>query len=304
MSASDSDSDVQGLAASPIATVCSICETPVKSSELPRHIVLCTANYSCREKLRNTEGSLKQLVRRVRQRSARIQAALQAVGNHHVEPLGALCEILEEALGKMALDPIQHVYQLITVQAKLSAAFHGQQNPALRELWTQADGLLVHKIERHWDLLSLQDPQTAHENETTLLSTAMPKGTSIRDFCLRNLLGRGGFGTVWLAERRRTQQLVAIKVLVKKTTTVKMIDRAVQLEREILAQSDSPYVVKLYFSFSTDKHLYMAMEYAPGGDCFKLLEVRLAPAQRRAALRPPRPAREASLAHLSPFPTL
>ena len=42
----------------------------------------------------------------------------------------------------------------------------------------------------------------------------MPKGTSIRDFTLKKLVGRGGFGNVWLAERKRTRDLVAIKVAV------------------------------------------------------------------------------------------
>ena len=41
--------------------------------------------------------------------------------------------------------------------------------------------------------------------------------------------------------------------------------------KHILAYADSAYIVKLLFSFSTPKHLYMVMEYLPGGDCFTLL---------------------------------
>ena len=42
-----------------------------------------------------------------------------------------------------------------------------------------------------------------------------------------------------------------------------MMNRAVHLEKNILAHADSPYVIKLFFSFSTANHLYMAREPAP-----------------------------------------
>jgi len=203
--------------------------------------------------------------------------SLQGIEAAQTAPFDAICSCIEEAVGVMAPDPIQHVYKMIQIQAKLRKQFESNTDSALRELVRQADVLMGHKIEHHWDLLSLQDPKTASENGTTPLSGEMPKGTSIRDFAIKSLLGRGGFGTVWLAERKRTRALVAIKVLSKKQTTVRMMDRAVHLEKDILAQSDSPYVIKLFFSFSTANHLYMAMEYAPGGDVFALLEVYLFP---------------------------
>jgi len=47
---------------------------------------------------------------------------------------------------------------------------------------------------------------------------------------------------------------------------------AVRLEKSILASADHPLVVKLLFSFATAKHMYMVMEYLPGGDCLTLLQ--------------------------------
>ena len=40
----------------------------------------------------------------------------------------------------------------------------------------------------------------------------------------------------------------------------------------ILTQLDSPYVVKLYFSFQTKENLYLVMEYLNGGDCAALIK--------------------------------
>jgi serine/threonine kinase 38 len=45
----------------------------------------------------------------------------------------------------------------------------------------------------------------------------------------------------------------------------------VRAERDILAQSDMPWVVDLKFSFQDDKYLYLVMEYLAGGDLMTLL---------------------------------
>lgn len=45
----------------------------------------------------------------------------------------------------------------------------------------------------------------------------------------------------------------------------------VKAERDILAEADSPWIVKLFFSFQDDRCLYFVMEYVPGGDMMQLL---------------------------------
>jgi len=45
----------------------------------------------------------------------------------------------------------------------------------------------------------------------------------------------------------------------------------VKAERDILAEADSKWIVRLYFSFQDERHLYFIMEYVPGGDLMQLL---------------------------------
>ena len=105
------------------------------------------------------------------------------------------------------------------------------------------------------------------------ISSATPRsGRSIREFSLVEPLGTGGYGTVWLAKRKRTGDLVAIKVHSKSHTKTKNMLSGVFLERKILLEADNPYVTKLFFAFATSKHMYMVMEYLPGGDCYYLLQ--------------------------------
>lgn len=45
----------------------------------------------------------------------------------------------------------------------------------------------------------------------------------------------------------------------------------VKAERDVLAESDSPWVVQLYFSFQDAQFLYLIMEFLPGGDLMTML---------------------------------
>ena len=39
-----------------------------------------------------------------------------------------------------------------------------------------------------------------------------------------------------------------------------------------MAKINSPWIVKLYHSFQDAKHLYMVMEFMPGGDLVNLMQ--------------------------------
>lgn len=65
--------------------------------------------------------------------------------------------------------------------------------------------------------------------------------------------------------------MYAMKMM-KKTEMVKKKQVAhIRAERDVLALSDNPWVVKLHYSFQDDKHLYLAMEYLAGGDLMTIL---------------------------------
>ena len=45
----------------------------------------------------------------------------------------------------------------------------------------------------------------------------------------------------------------------------------VRAERDVLAESNSPWVVQLYYSFQDPIYLYLIMEFLPGGDLMTML---------------------------------
>lgn len=85
------------------------------------------------------------------------------------------------------------------------------------------------------------------------------------------IIGKGAFGEVKLVQKKATNKVYAMKSLVK-TEMFKRDQLAhVRAERDILAESDSPWVVKLYTTFQDANFLYMLMEFLPGGDLMTML---------------------------------
>ncbi|XP_029352860.1 serine/threonine-protein kinase LATS1 [Echeneis naucrates] len=84
-------------------------------------------------------------------------------------------------------------------------------------------------------------------------------------------LGIGAFGEVCLARKEDTGALYAMKTLRKKDVLLRNQVAHVKAERDILAEADNEWVVRLYYSFQDKDSLYFAMEYIPGGDMMSLL---------------------------------
>ncbi|EGV62148.1 Serine/threonine-protein kinase CBK1 [Yamadazyma tenuis ATCC 10573] len=94
---------------------------------------------------------------------------------------------------------------------------------------------------------------------------------SLEDFTTVKVIGKGAFGEVRLVQKRDTGKIYAMKTLLKSEMYKKDQLAHVKAERDVLAGSDSPWVVSLYYSFQDSQYLYLIMEFLPGGDLMTML---------------------------------
>ena len=102
----------------------------------------------------------------------------------------------------------------------------------------------------------------------------------LEDFRTVKVIGKGAFGEVRLVQKVDTGKIYAMKTLKKgemfkgpgaSSRTSGLCAHAGQLahvraERDVLAESNSAWVVQLYYSFQDPQFLYLVMEFLPGGD--------------------------------------
>ncbi|KAI1003023.1 Serine/threonine-protein kinase [Podosphaera aphanis] len=91
------------------------------------------------------------------------------------------------------------------------------------------------------------------------------------DFQILTQVGQGGYGQVFLAQKKDTREVCALKVMSKKLLFKLDEVRHVLTERDILTSAKSEWLVRLLYSFQDEKSIYLAMEYVPGGDFRTLL---------------------------------
>ncbi|KAK7411903.1 hypothetical protein VNO78_03347 [Psophocarpus tetragonolobus] len=93
----------------------------------------------------------------------------------------------------------------------------------------------------------------------------------VEDFDLLTIIGRGAFGEVRLVREKISGHIYAMKKLKKSEMLSRGQVEHVRAERNVLAEVASDFIVKLYYSFQDAEHLYLIMEYLPGGDIMTLL---------------------------------
>jgi len=96
------------------------------------------------------------------------------------------------------------------------------------------------------------------------------------DFELLAVLGVGGFGKVFLARLRESEEVLAVKQMSVRAIEEGGNRRRVETEQEIMRVArkagGDPWLVRLFYAFEDVTHLCFAMEYVPGGDLRMLLD--------------------------------
>lgn len=85
------------------------------------------------------------------------------------------------------------------------------------------------------------------------------------DFDIGRPLGKGKFGNVYLAREKRSQFILALKVLFKKKIIDSDFVYQVKREVEIQAHLTHKNILKLYGYFQDKERVYLVLEYAPNG---------------------------------------
>lgn len=194
---------------------------------------------------------------------------------------------------------VQVVASPIPVENKASYVYFNRQ-PELLSKFTQDKSSAIklklenyyqmsisHAIERNQRRLDLEHKLTTEEagsseerknrqlqnlgkKESQFLRLRRTK-LSLEDFITVKVIGKGAFGEVRLVQKKDTGKIYAMKTLLKSEMYKKDQLAHVKAERDVLAGSDSPWVVSLYYSFQDSQYLYLIMEFLPGGDLMTML---------------------------------
>ncbi|KAG9054668.1 Serine/threonine-protein kinase, partial [Serendipita sp. 407] len=97
------------------------------------------------------------------------------------------------------------------------------------------------------------------KTESTFLRLRRTK-IGVNDFRTVKLIGKGAFGEVRLVQKTDTGKIYAMKTLLKDEMVKRDQLAHVRAERDVLAESNSPWVVQLFYSFQDPSYLYLVME--------------------------------------------
>ncbi|CAH1243724.1 MAST2 [Branchiostoma lanceolatum] len=120
------------------------------------------------------------------------------------------------------------------------------------------------------------DETSASEAASETICAGKLEGTEKKpsedDFETVKLISNGAYGAVYLVRHKETKMRYALKKINKQNLMLRNQIQQAFTERDILTFAENPFVVTMYCSFETKKHLCMVLEYVEGGDCATLLK--------------------------------
>ncbi|XP_034386083.1 microtubule-associated serine/threonine-protein kinase 3 isoform X4 [Cyclopterus lumpus] len=116
------------------------------------------------------------------------------------------------------------------------------------------------------------EPGANVENKAPQTLTPTRRKPFESDFETIKLISNGAYGAVYLVRHKETRQRFAMKKINRQNLVLRNQIQQAFVERDILTFAENPFVVSMFCSFETRRHLCMVMEYVEGGDCANLLK--------------------------------
>ncbi|XP_031726638.1 microtubule-associated serine/threonine-protein kinase 1-like isoform X1 [Anarrhichthys ocellatus] len=122
------------------------------------------------------------------------------------------------------------------------------------------------------DSYDSEGPLTPETDDSTEGKIRAMKAPEEVDFQTIKLISNGAYGAVYLVRHLETRQRFAMKKINKQNLILRNQIQQAFVERDILTFAENPFVVSMFCSFESRRHLCMVMEYVEGGDCATLLK--------------------------------
>ncbi|XP_031234139.1 microtubule-associated serine/threonine-protein kinase 2 isoform X11 [Mastomys coucha] len=173
----------------------------------------------------------------------------------------------------LEFDP-EEFYHLLEAAEGHAKEGHGIKCDIPRYIVSQL-GLTRDPLEEMAQLSSYDSPDTPETDDSVEgrgASQPSQKTPSEEDFETIKLISNGAYGAVFLVRHKSTRQRFAMKKINKQNLILRNQIQQAFVERDILTFAENPFVVSMFCSFETKRHLCMVMEYVEGGDCATLLK--------------------------------
>ncbi|XP_034379220.1 microtubule-associated serine/threonine-protein kinase 4 isoform X8 [Arvicanthis niloticus] len=124
----------------------------------------------------------------------------------------------------------------------------------------------------NYDSRAAETPETDESVSSSNTSLRLRRKPRESDFETIKLISNGAYGAVYFVRHKESRQRFAMKKINKQNLILRNQIQQAFVERDILTFAENPFVVSMYCSFETRRHLCMVMEYVEGGDCATLMK--------------------------------
>ena len=262
--------------------LCRLCEQQVLRSSLQLHTAVCKAAHKAKSDDEAVNREVKELLALLA--STRRQALLSlitiAVQRHILlcGPLDKLVDLGGQLLKNddTELSPLHHLGRLTELARELAQLKRSGGSELGGSVFyscaSQLKSIIAEKIGHVQELIDLDPHALDHGHVRPLRKGSGATGKlGIKDFSMIRLLASGGFAQVWLAKKKSTGDVMAVKAMRKEHLRNTDQVTSINVEHAILAKHDSDFLVRAFYSFRSAHHVYFALEYMPGGDLSSML---------------------------------